>query len=470
MGTEKTKTPILSDVALQEIPWRKAVREAVKNGRLPLWNRFVLAGEPLLAVQQHAFFHPATWIGFLLPLAQAWTFEMALRYFLSLLCAYLFLRDLACGEAAALLGAVGWAFCDYMVFFLGYPLTPAAAPFPLLLLGLRRLVSAGDRRAVGADGRGPPSHLTSGSPGDAAPLRRRRRDLLPLRARLRRKGAPAATRAPVAPGGSPDPGALRRAPPAAGRSTAAHRGAVRPVHDLCPFPKVVPAPGEPPARVSERNALQLRSLRLRRSDRRLRRTLVLRGIASLAARPRGSLLATAREVGLPRPGSPGHRRRCGLPGHHRRPVGATPLRHRDQRADDLPRVLRARRALGARAPAPARRESLPPLRRRRDRSGAHRRRPLLSGEGPSGRARDAAGVPARTDPAAGRSARSWRRPPFSPRPGAPAASDSWAARSSFSSLPSAASRSRTTTRPILRARSIRRCVFSTRSRRPLPIG
>ncbi len=97
---------MLSDVVLQEIPWRKAVREAVKNGRLPLWNRSVLAGEPLLAVQQPAFLHPATWIGFLLPLAQAWTFEMALRYFLALLCGYLFLRDLACGQIAALLGAV----------------------------------------------------------------------------------------------------------------------------------------------------------------------------------------------------------------------------------------------------------------------------------------------------------------------------------------------------------------------------
>ena len=148
MGTATTQTPILSDVVFQEIPWRKAVREAVKNGRLPLWNRFVLAGEPLLAVQQPAVLHPATWIGFLLPLAQAWTFEMALRYLLALLCAYLFLRDLACGEVSALLGALGWAFCDYLVFYLGYPLTPAAAPFPLLLLGLRRLVSRGDRRSV----------------------------------------------------------------------------------------------------------------------------------------------------------------------------------------------------------------------------------------------------------------------------------------------------------------------------------
>ncbi len=149
LGTQVTRNPALGDVVYQEIPWRKAVREAAKNGRLPLWNRFVLAGEPLLAVQQPAVLHPATWLGFLLPLAQAWTFEMALRYFLAFFSAYLFLRDLRCGEIAALFGSVGWAFCDYLVFYAGYPLTPAAAPFPLLLLGLRRLVTQAHRRAVG---------------------------------------------------------------------------------------------------------------------------------------------------------------------------------------------------------------------------------------------------------------------------------------------------------------------------------
>jgi hypothetical protein len=148
MGTAQTQTPLLGDVVTQELPWRKAVRDAAKNGRLPLWNRFVLAGEPLLAVQQPVVLYPATWIGMVLPLAQAWTFEMALRFFLALLCAYLFLRELACGEIAALLGAAAWAFCDYLVFFVGYPLTPAAAPLPLLLLGLRRLVSRADARAV----------------------------------------------------------------------------------------------------------------------------------------------------------------------------------------------------------------------------------------------------------------------------------------------------------------------------------
>jgi len=141
--------PTLSDVAYQEIPWRKAAREAIKTGRLPLWNRFLLAGEPLLATQQPQLFHPTTWAGLLLPLSSAWTFEMAFRCFLALLSAYLYLREIGCAGLPSLLGASGWAFCDYLVFYAGYPLSTAAAPFPLLLLGLARLARDADRRALG---------------------------------------------------------------------------------------------------------------------------------------------------------------------------------------------------------------------------------------------------------------------------------------------------------------------------------
>jgi hypothetical protein len=142
------QTPLLSDVVYSMIPWQKAVREAVKNWRAPLWNRFVLAGEPLLAVQQPAALHPFTWIGFLLPLPQAWTFQMSCRLLLALLSGYLFFRDLGCREAPAFLGAFGWGFSDFLVFWLGYPVGSAIAPFPLLLLGLSRLVRDADRRAV----------------------------------------------------------------------------------------------------------------------------------------------------------------------------------------------------------------------------------------------------------------------------------------------------------------------------------
>jgi hypothetical protein len=147
-GLVWVQTPLLSDVAFSMIPWQKAVREHFRNGRAPLWNRFVLAGEPLLAVQQSGALHPFTWIGFLLPLAQSWTFLMSARLLLAAVSAYLLFRDLGCREAAALLGALGWALSDFMVFWLGYTVGNAVAPFPLLVLGLTRLVRDADRRAV----------------------------------------------------------------------------------------------------------------------------------------------------------------------------------------------------------------------------------------------------------------------------------------------------------------------------------
>ena len=144
----QTRTPLLSDVVSSMIPWHQAVRELVADGRLPLWNRFVLAGEPLLAVQQHAALHPGTWFSLLLPAPQAWTFLMTLRLLIALLAAYLFLSDAGCDDAPAVLGAAAWGFSDFLVFWLGYPVTTSLGPFPLLLLGLGRLARDADRRAV----------------------------------------------------------------------------------------------------------------------------------------------------------------------------------------------------------------------------------------------------------------------------------------------------------------------------------
>ncbi|HEX4441756.1 MAG TPA: hypothetical protein VH854_16905, partial [Thermoanaerobaculia bacterium] len=142
------RTPLLSDVVCSSIPWHAAVRDALTHGRWPLWNRFVLAGEPLLAVQQSAALHPATWLGLLLPLPQAWTLQMSLRLLVALLAAYLLVRELGAGEIASLAGAAAWAFSDFIVFWLGFSVANAIGPFPLLALGLLRLARDADFRAA----------------------------------------------------------------------------------------------------------------------------------------------------------------------------------------------------------------------------------------------------------------------------------------------------------------------------------
>ena len=148
-GVVRTVNPLLVDVVSQMLPSHQALRDSVFEGRLPLWNRCVLAGEPLLGLAQPAIFHPATALGLLLPLPQAWNFEVSVRLLIGLACAYLFFRGIGAAEAGAMLGAFAWAFSDFLFFFVGYPLTTSVAPFPLLALALLRLAHGAGRAAVG---------------------------------------------------------------------------------------------------------------------------------------------------------------------------------------------------------------------------------------------------------------------------------------------------------------------------------
>lgn len=130
---------IFSDVQIQNVPWRKAVREEVKRGHLPLLDRFLFAGDPLLGTMQPAVFSPGTWIEFLLPLATAWTFGCALNLLLAALFTFVFLREIELEEVPALLGAAAWSLGGFFVFCVGWPITASFAPMPLLILGATRL-------------------------------------------------------------------------------------------------------------------------------------------------------------------------------------------------------------------------------------------------------------------------------------------------------------------------------------------
>ncbi len=128
----------LSDVATQMIPWRAAVRGALAHGELPLWNRFLLAGDILAPAAQPAPFSPFTLLACLLPPALSMTFTAAIAHLIAALGAFLLARSLGCREAAALIAAAGFTYAASMALFILWPLGFAWAFAPLVLAGVRR--------------------------------------------------------------------------------------------------------------------------------------------------------------------------------------------------------------------------------------------------------------------------------------------------------------------------------------------
>jgi hypothetical protein len=132
---------VLTDISHQIIPWNIAVRESVRAGEWPLWNRLMLSGDVLAAGGQPAPYSPVTLLGLLLPLAHALTFAAALGFFTAGLGAYLYFRRIGLGEGASLFGAAAWMYATPVVFYLEWPLGASLALLPLVLFGVEWLLA-----------------------------------------------------------------------------------------------------------------------------------------------------------------------------------------------------------------------------------------------------------------------------------------------------------------------------------------
>ena len=148
VGAETTHNGTLSDVYSQIIPWKKAVRDAWRHGEWPLWNPYMFAGDILAGSAQAAPYDPFFLLSCLLPMAVSLTYLAAVTLFIGGLWMYAWLREVGCRDDAAMLGAAGWMFGDFLVFWLEWPLGATFRWTPLVFFGVRRLVRERDTRAT----------------------------------------------------------------------------------------------------------------------------------------------------------------------------------------------------------------------------------------------------------------------------------------------------------------------------------
>jgi hypothetical protein len=127
-------------------PSLAAVREALSEGRWPLWNRRAGAGMPLLADPQAQVFQPLVLLGYPLPLLRAAGVVAALRVLLALVFGFLWMRRQGLGEAPALAGALAFGLGGFLLLWLGWPMASSAALLPLVLYAVSRCDDPGGRR------------------------------------------------------------------------------------------------------------------------------------------------------------------------------------------------------------------------------------------------------------------------------------------------------------------------------------
>jgi hypothetical protein len=121
-------------IAFQQlIAWTQTAREIVKAGEVPLWNRRIGSGTPLLSDQQPTIAHPFTLLGLFLPLGKAWTLSVALRLFFALFFFFVFLRNQDFRDGPSLFGAIAYGFSTFHIVTLVMPLGLTMMSLPMAL-------------------------------------------------------------------------------------------------------------------------------------------------------------------------------------------------------------------------------------------------------------------------------------------------------------------------------------------------
>lgn len=134
-------------VFTQMIPWTETARRALFSGELPLWNRFLGSGSPLLADLQTSIAHPFTVAGLVLPIGEAWTLSVCLRLFFSLFFLFVFLRRWSLHPIAALFGAIAYTFATFHIISLLFPLGLSMMMLPAALVGVDEVMLRPRRRS-----------------------------------------------------------------------------------------------------------------------------------------------------------------------------------------------------------------------------------------------------------------------------------------------------------------------------------
>ena len=112
---------LLMDSVEQLYPYYHFHRSEVFEGRIPLWNPFVINGSPFLANSVSSLFSPLRWLLLALPIHLYFEYAALLKLLLAGTGVFFFCRRIGLPSDCSLLAGLVYLFAGYNIFFLTFP-------------------------------------------------------------------------------------------------------------------------------------------------------------------------------------------------------------------------------------------------------------------------------------------------------------------------------------------------------------
>lgn len=134
-GAQRPRDPVLADLVYELEPQRMYAVEAVRSGRIPLWNPLIYCGTPFVAANHTSVFYPLRVLDYLFPGPVVIAWVQLVKSVLAGIGAYLFARRvLRVSYWPAAIGAALWPLTGFLVLWAGFTISQVAANLPWLLL------------------------------------------------------------------------------------------------------------------------------------------------------------------------------------------------------------------------------------------------------------------------------------------------------------------------------------------------
>jgi hypothetical protein len=120
-------------------PFHRFSAEQIRQGTIPLWNPYVMAGIPFQAEPQTAMFYPLHILYYAFSTPTAWSLALIARMWLAAMFMTLLIRSIGASKTGALVAGIVFSFAGPLVAWQGTALGDAMIWLPLMCYSVHRL-------------------------------------------------------------------------------------------------------------------------------------------------------------------------------------------------------------------------------------------------------------------------------------------------------------------------------------------